>query len=106
MDILTFYKMSSDDHTKRLLEKWDSSSHQKPKTLLINNNDNLFIVISSTNKIYRCVNKKQQIVVFPYSSLPTLSHSQENIELYLIECKYATDIDIFVLEKLFPVIFK
>ena len=92
---------------------WTKSKYEKPNTLLIDNNGNNLIVISSTPRLHRCMNKERQIIVISVLSSSNggivFTTSTPNKETnsstpYLLEC-IPQDIDIFVKEKICPSVY-
>lgn len=83
---------------------WEQSKHEKPLALLLNNDGNYLIVISSTNRLHRCLDENGQLFNIPITGSPVNNVETNTSSKYLLECIHQ-DIDVFAREKIFPIIF-
>jgi len=86
--------------------EWTRSTYSHPKTLLIDQKDHYLIVISNTTTLHRCINRYGQIVMINRTTPVKISSYQieENSqEPTLIESRYSEELDIFAVEKLYPI---
>src|SRR5665811_14737 len=83
----------------KIKDEWSKSNYRIPTFhLLIRNNDYL-IVISETNRLFRCLNRNKQII--------SIERNDSNeVEEILLECNYYQGEDLFVYEKIYPLVFE
>lgn len=93
-------------HMKEIASIWEKSSYSAPSQLLVPCGDDYLVIIEAVGKIYRCFNRNGQVVAI--SSVPNgfASNGIGSQTPVLMESVIPRDIDIFVKEKIFPVIFR